>query len=254
MTISSGGARRRRWLRVTWAVATLFVVESTVVALAALPAVAFWSWHVHWSVRSFALRVVVLAMAFVPAYLLFAAGLMLHSALATRLLGWRTAPGLQTRVADYEWPLLDWGRYLVTTHVVRVLAGAVFRSTPMWVAYMRLNGARVGRGAWVNSLALMDHNLLEIGARTVVGSDAHVAGHIVERGVLRTAPVRLGRDVTVGIGSVIEIGAEVGDGAQVGALSVVPKHARLEPGLVYAGAPVRPLASGARPRGAAGAD
>ena len=228
----------------TWAVASLFAVESVVVALAALPAVAFWSWHVGWPVRSFAVRVVVLAMAFVPAYLLFAAGLMLLSAVATRLLGWRTAPGLHTRVADYEWPLLDWGRYLVTTHVVRVLAGAVFRSTPMWGAYLRWNGARVGRGAWVNSLALMDHDLLDIGDRTVIGSDAHVAGHIVERGVLHTAPVRLGRDVTIGIGSVVEIGAEIGDGAQVGALSVVPKHARLEAGVVYAGAPVRPLRTG----------
>ncbi len=237
----------------TWAVASLFVVESVVVALAALPAVAFWSWHVRWRVDAFVPRVVVLAMAFVPAYLLFAAGLMLLSAAATRLLGWRTAPGLHTRVADYEWPLLDWGRYLVTTHVVRVLAGAVFRSTPMWIAYLRWNGARVGRGAWVNSLALMDHNLLEIGDHAVVGSDAHVAGHIVEGGVLRTAPVRVGRDVTIGIGSVIEIGADIGDGAQVGALSVVPKHARLEPGVVYAGAPVRPLRTGAHSRSASGA-
>ena len=235
-----------------WAVGSLFVVESVVVALAALPAVAFWSWHVRWPVDSFALRVVVLAMAFVPAYLLFAAGVMFLSALATRLLGWRTAPGLQVRVADYEWPLLDWGRYLVTTHVVRVLAGVVFRSTPVWGLYLRWNGARMGRGAWVNSLGLMDHNLLEIGDRTVVGSDAHIAGHIVEGGVLRTASVRLGRDVTIGIGSVIEIGAVIGDGAQVGALSVVPKHARLEPGVVYAGAPVRPLGARGRPRGAPG--
>ena len=227
MAIPSRGARRRRWLRVTWAVASLFVVESVVVALAALPAVAFWSWHARWPVDSFTLRVIVLAMAFVPAYLLFAAGLMLHSAAATRLLGWRTAPGLHTRVADYEWPLLDWGRYLVMTHLVRVLAGAVFRSTPMWGMYLRLNGARVGRGAWVNSLGLMDHNLLDIGDHTVIGSDAHVAGHIVEAGVLRTAPVLLGRDVTIGIGSVIEIGVTDGDGAQVGALSDVPKHARL---------------------------
>lgn len=236
----------------TWAVGSLFVVESVVVALAALPAVAFWSWHVGWPVRAFVVRVVVLAMAFVPTYLLFAAGLAFHSAIATRLLGWRTAPGLQARVADYEWPLLDWGRYLVMTHLVRVLAGAVFRSTPMWGMYLRLNGARVGRGAWVNSLGLMDHNLLDIGDHTVIGSDAHVAGHIVEGGVLRTAPVRLGRDVTIGIGSVIEIGVTVGDGAQVGALSVVPKHARLEPGVVYVGAPVRPLRTGAHSRSASG--
>jgi acetyltransferase-like isoleucine patch superfamily enzyme len=228
-----------RVTRVAWAVASVFAVESLVLSLAVLPAVAFWTWHLRWTAVPAWARVTFLAMAFVPAYLLFAAGLMLYSAAAARLLGWRTQAGLATRVADFEWPLLDWGRYLVTTHVVRLFAGAVFRSTPVWAMYLRLNGARVGRGVWVNSLALMDHNLLELGDGAVVGSDAHVAGHLVERGVLKTAPVRIGRGATIGIGSVVEIGAEVGDRTQVGALSVVPKHARLDADAVYAGAPVR---------------
>jgi acetyltransferase-like isoleucine patch superfamily enzyme len=206
-----------------------------------LPAVAFWSWHFRQVTAEPWARVVVLAMAFVPAYLLFAVGLMAYAAAATRLLGWRTPPHVETPIAAYEWPLLDWGRYLVTIHVVRVFAGVVFRATPLWTLYLRLNGARIGRGVWVNSLALMDHNLLEIGDGAVIGSDAHVSAHIVEAGVLKTAPVRVGRGATVGIGSVVEIGAEIGDGAQVGALSVVPKHARLESGAVFAGAPVRRL-------------
>ncbi|MGZ8411315.1 MAG: hypothetical protein ACXW05_01145 [Gemmatirosa sp.] len=225
--------------RVAWAVGSLFVVESLILGLAVLPAAAFWTWHLRWTVVPSWARVLVLAMAFVPTYLLFAAGVMVYSATVTRLLGWRTPAGVTTRVADLDWPLLNWGRYLATTHMVRLFAGAVFRSTPMWVAYLRLNGARVGRGVWVNSLALMDHSLLELGDGTVVGSDAHIAGHIVEGGMLTTARVRVGRDVTIGIGSVIGIDVEIGDGAQVGALSVVPKHARLEAGAVYAGAPVR---------------
>lgn len=243
MAVRLSSGRLGRVLRVTWAVASVFVVESVILGLSVLPAAAFWSWHFRWAGVPSWTRVVFLAMAFVPAYLLFAVGVMVYSAAAARLLGWRTRPGLATRVADFEWPLLDWGRYLITTHVVRLFAGAVFRSTPVWVVYLRLNGARVGRGVWVNSLALMDHNLLDLGDGSVVGSDAHVAGHIVEGGVLKTAPVRLGRGVTVGIGSVVEIGAVIEDGAQVGALSVVPKYARLAGGVVYAGAPVRPLAS-----------
>jgi len=246
------GSSRGRWRRrgrVVWAVLSVFIVVSLVFGLAVLPAVAFWTWHYRWTgVPAFA-RVVFLAMAFVPAYLLFAAGLMVYSAAATKILGWRTRPGLATRLTDLDWPLLDWGRYLVTTHVVRLFAGATFRSTPVWVLYMRLNGARIGRGVWVNSLSLMDHNLLEIGDGSVVGSDVHMAGHIVEGGVLKTAPVRVGRHVTIGIGTVVEIGAEIGDGTQIGALSVVPKHAKLEPGAVYAGVPVRPLSKAGPPAG-----
>ena len=227
--------------RVFWAVMTVFVVESLIFGLAMIPAVAFWTWHLQWEGIPAALRVLFLAMASVPAYLMFAAGLMAYSAGVTRLLGWRTRAGLATRIDDFEWPLLDWGRYLVTTHVVRLFAGAVFRSTPVWTMYMRLNGARIGRGVWVNSLALMDHNLLELGDGAVIGSDAHVAGHIVEHGILRTAPVRLGRGVTIGIGTVVEIGADVGDRTAVGALSVVPKFSKLEASSVYGGVPVRLL-------------
>ncbi len=240
-----GLSRHTRWrrrARVTWAVATVFLVESVVLSLSVLPAVAFWTWHYRWSGVETWMRILFLSMAFVPAYLLFAAGLMVYSAAATRLLGWRTRAGLSTCIDHFEWPLLDWGRYLVTTHVVRLFAGAVFRSTPVWTTYLRLNGARIGRGVWVNSLALMDHNLLELGDGAVIGSDAHVSGHVVEGGILKTARVRVGRRATIGIGTVVGIGAQIGDDAQVGALSVVPKHATLDAGCVYAGAPVQLIA------------
>jgi carbonic anhydrase/acetyltransferase-like protein (isoleucine patch superfamily) len=40
---------------------------------------------------------------------------------------------------------------------------------------------------------------------------------------------------------VIDIDVEIGDHSQVGALSLVPKHSRLDGGAVYVGIPVRPL-------------
>ena len=67
----------------------------------------------------------------------------------------------------------------------------------------------------------------------------HISGHTVEGGVVKTAAVRLGRNVTIGLGSVIDIDVEVGPDCQIGALSLVPKHSRLESGAVYVGIPVR---------------
>jgi acetyltransferase-like isoleucine patch superfamily enzyme len=61
--------------------------------------------------------------------------------------------------------------------------------------------------------------------------------------MLKTAPVRLGRGVTIGLGSVVNIGVTAGPHCQVGALSLVPKHARLEGGATYVGTPVRRLVS-----------
>jgi acetyltransferase-like isoleucine patch superfamily enzyme len=134
---------------------------------------------------------------------------------------------------------MTWARYMAATHVVRQLAGPLFRGSPIWTAYLRLNGARIGRRVYVNTLFISDHNLLEFGDDVVIGAEAHISGHTVEGGVLRTAGVRLDRRVTVGLGSVIDIDVDAGPDCQVGALSLVPKHTKLEAGAVYAGIPAR---------------
>lgn len=242
----TNGGRWRKRARVTWAVCSILVTECLILGLAVLPAVSFWTWVSDLAVIPEWAQVLTMAMAFVPAYVLFALSVLLYSACATWLFRWRTKPGLELRIADMSWPVLDWGRYLMTIHVARTFAGAVFRSTPVWGLYLRLNGAKVGRGCWVNSLKLMDHSLLEFGDHVVIGSDASVSGHIIERGMLKTAPVRLGRHVTIGINSVVGIGTTIGDGTQVGALSVVAKYSELEPHAVYAGAPARRIERPAR--------
>jgi acetyltransferase-like isoleucine patch superfamily enzyme len=186
-------------------------------------------------------RVIVFSMAFVPAYGLFAVSLMVLSALSTRWLGWRTSANGEMPIKALEWPLLHWVRYMVSVHIVRLFAGSVFRATPLWTFYLRLNGARLGRGVYVNSLAVNDHNLLDFGDRVVIGDGVHLSGHTVEQGVVRTAAIRLGDDVTIGLGSVVGIGVTAGARCQVGALSMVPKFYRLKSDTTYVGAPVRVL-------------
>ncbi|MBL0172133.1 MAG: hypothetical protein IPP90_15695 [Gemmatimonadaceae bacterium] len=228
----------RRGTRLVWGGLSVVMLETVLLGLALLPVVAFLHWQSIWSVPLWK-RLALDAIAFVPLYLTFALSLMLYSAFATRLLGWRTPEHVELRLSDFSWPVLDWGRYLMTIHVVRVFAGPAFRATPFWSFYMRLNGAKIGHLVWVNSLSLMDHNLLEFGDGVVVGSDAHISGHIVERGLLKTARVRLGAGTVIGIGSVIGIDVSTGAGTQVGPLSVVPKHTALEAGVAYSGVPVQ---------------
>ena len=180
-------------------------------------------------------------MTLVPAYLVFAVSLVALSALGTGALGWRTPPPGEWKLRDLEWPLLKWSRYMISTHVVRVLVGTFFRASPLWTLYMRWNGARIGRGVYINSLSISDHNMLEFGDGVVIGESVHLSGHTVEGGVVKTGQVRLGRFVTVGLGSMVGIGVDAGEKCQIGALSVVPKHSKLDGGAVYAGAPVKRL-------------
>ena len=57
--------------------------------------------------------------------------------------------------------------------------------------------------------------------------------------MLKTASVCLASNVTIGLGSVIDIDVEAGPHCQVGALSLVPKHTRLEAHAIYVGIPAK---------------
>jgi acetyltransferase-like isoleucine patch superfamily enzyme len=217
---------------------SVLIVQSVVCGLAMLPVAAMWVWLAPWSVSSSGVRVVVAGALVIPSYILFALTLMLVSAIATRVVGLRTPPDAEMRIAEMNWQLMKWVQHMVAIHLVRVFAGTIFRGTPLWTAYIRMNGARIGRRVYINSLFISDHNLIEFGDDVVIGAEAHISGHTVEAGVVKTGRVRLEHDVTIGLGSVVEIGATVGACCQVGALSFVPKHAVLPGGTVYAGIPV----------------
>ncbi len=226
--------------RVVWTVLAIVIVETIVSGLATTPVVWLWLQLAERTVGAAAgARLALFSLAVVPSYILFALGLMGWSAVATRMTGARTPPNAEMRIQDLDWPLLTWARYMVAIHVVRVFAGTIFRGSLLWTMYLRLNGARIGRRVYVNTTFVSDHNLLEFGDDVVIGGDAHVSGHTVEGGVVKTASVRLGRNVTIGLNSVIDIDIEIGDDCQVGALTLVPKHSRLVSGGVYAGIPAR---------------
>jgi acetyltransferase-like isoleucine patch superfamily enzyme len=237
---------RKRWTvletaKVLWAVASCFVVESIIFGISVLPASVFWQWHFSWALKNPLIKMVLLSMAFIPAYLIFAFSLMVFSGIMTRLTGWQTPRNASMRIDSPDWPLLNWVRYTVSMHLVRIFAGLIFRATPVWSLYMRLNGARIGRRVFVNSLWVSDHNLLEFGNDVIIGSEVHMSGHTVEEGLVKTAAIRLGDGVVLGVNSVIGIGVEIGNGAHIGSLSVVPKFAKLQAGCKYGGVPVKLL-------------
>jgi acetyltransferase-like isoleucine patch superfamily enzyme len=227
--------------RITWTLVSLVAVQTMVCAMSVAPVVLIWQWWPSLGGADRLGRSALISLAIVPSYVLFAVCLMIVSPLALRLLRWQTPADAEMRIADMDWTLLRWVRYGASIHLARTLAGSLFRGTPLWTFHLRLHGARLGRRVYVNSLSLNDYNLIECGDEVVIGAGVHLSGHTVEAGVVKTARVRVGRNVTIGLGSVIEIGVEVGANAQIGALSFVPKHLKLEGGHIYAGAPARRL-------------
>ncbi|MGE0450794.1 MAG: hypothetical protein AB7Q29_14570 [Vicinamibacterales bacterium] len=246
--MSSSWRSSPRWTpaalgRALFTIATIFVNEALVCGLAATPSALLLARLADAPLDPLG-KALAFAFAAAPAYALFALCLMLVSSASTRVTGARSPDRADMRIADMSWPMLRWARYMAACYVVRLFAGVLVRGTPIWSWYMRMNGARIGRRVFVNSLHVSDHNLLDFGDDVVIGAEVHLSGHTVERGVVKTGGVTLGRGVTIGLGSVIDIDVEIGPGAQIGALSFVRKHARLQGGTVYAGIPVSPRTPG----------
>ena len=230
-----------RGSRVALTVAWLVGTEAVVIGVAAAPVLVLWALVQDRFGHQPVLAALLVAATLVPSVFVFGLLLLPFSAAACRIMGWRTPRDARLPLSRLEWPLLRWGCYLAATHVASLLVGTWLRATPIWTWYLRANGARVGRGVYVNTLRMSDHNLLEFGDGVVIGSEVHLSGHIVERGHVLTGGVRVGAGAVVGMLSVVAIDVEIGAGAQIGALSLVPKHARLEGGASYGGVPVRRL-------------
>ncbi len=225
--------------RIAWTVSTLVLVETMICGLSAIPAVVLWSQLARLLAASPRLQVVVLSTALIPSYIIFALALLFVSPLILRTVGWRTPADAEMRIADLDWPLLKFVRYAASNHVARVLAGNFFRGSPLWTAHLRMGGARLGRRVYVNSLELNDYNLLEFEDDVVIGADVHLSGHTVEAGIVKTARVHLGRNTTVGVSSIVDIGVTTGPNCEIGGLSFVPKNMQLEADAIYVGIPVK---------------
>ncbi|MBM3254262.1 MAG: hypothetical protein FJZ16_08420 [Candidatus Omnitrophica bacterium] len=109
--------------------------------------------------------------------------------------------------------------------------------TPLAAFAFRLMGAKVGKNVQINSKNCADLSLLEIGDNSVIGGHATVICHSFERNRLILRKVTIGKNVVIGLNSVILAGAEIGDGAFITAGAVLGKNKQVEPHSVYAGVP-----------------
>ena len=230
-----------RVFRIVVTATAIVIVQTIICGIAMLPAVLLWRGGVASAPAGSMLELVAESMLLMPAYIVFALCLMPVSAILMRIVGARTPPHAELPISDMSWPLMKWVQYMSAAHIVRLVSGTMFRGSPLWTMYLRMNGARIGSRVFINTLSIADHNLLELGDDVVIGADVHISGHTVEAGTVKTGRVRVGSNVTIGLGSAIDIDVDIGDGCQVGALTLVPKHTRLDPNAVYIGIPARKL-------------
>jgi acetyltransferase-like isoleucine patch superfamily enzyme len=106
--------------------------------------------------------------------------------------------------------------------------------------YLRGMGARITTSFLLGQRAVIPEPwLLQVGENVLIGDEAIVSGHKVERGVVTLDRVEIGNDVLVGARALILPGVKIGDGAVVGAASVVSRGTVIPPGETWSGNPAK---------------
>jgi non-ribosomal peptide synthetase-like protein len=215
----------------------LFVEAIAILGVALAPAVALFAWADARLAAGGALRPLGLALALAAGYFAFGLALLVVLPAARWLTFARGTPvGRFPYLSMGAW---RWASFNALTLMLRFTFVNWIRVTPFLPFYHRLMGARIGRRVQINTAVIADQNLIEIGDDTVIGGDVTLVCHSAERGHLVTAPVTIGRGVTVGLMAVVFPGCTIGDGAMISAGSVLSKGTKVGPGEIWAGVPAR---------------
>ncbi len=105
---------------------------------------------------------------------------------------------------------------------------------------LRLTGMKVGRNAFIalgTALDIFYPELIEIGENAIIGYGCVITAHEMVQGELRFGPVKIGANSLVGTRSVVLPGTSIGEGASVGAMSLVNRD--VPPKAFYGGVPAR---------------
>ena len=215
--------------------ACLHLIGILIIGSAIFPAILliYYAWT-HTVVYFVVLRVWLLCLSLALAYFVY--GFSLISILGLL----RAALRLNLKEGEYRVASIGMMRWMFINAlytIVSITFMDFILLTPIAPLFFRLMGAKVGKNVQINSKTCADLSLLEIGDNTVIGGHATVICHSFERNRLILRKVKIGKNVVIGLNSVILAGAEIGDGAFITAGAVLGKNKQVEPHSVYAGVP-----------------
>jgi len=113
----------------------------------------------------------------------------------------------------------------------------LLRGTPMLPWALRLLGARIGQGVYLNTTDLTEFDCVSIGDEAELNAWSGPQTHLFEDRVMKIGLVDIGRRVTVGVRSTILYDTQVGDDVRLGPLTLVAKGERLPAATRWEGSP-----------------
>jgi acetyltransferase-like isoleucine patch superfamily enzyme len=190
----------------------------------------------------------------VGGYLLTAVAFLALLVVTKRLLIGEVATGRYFLNSPRAW------RWIASDRVIKILVRSPFHALVTENACFR-HGFYRAMGAQVHYSLMLGNGVrfpepwaLRIGRQVLIGDQAMVSGHKVERGVVTLGMVEIGDGCVIGARSLILPDTVIGAGAIIGAQSVVVQGTRVPPRQTWAGNPARRVdAMAAGPASRAGA-
>ncbi|WP_082092044.1 Pls/PosA family non-ribosomal peptide synthetase [Demequina pelophila] len=170
--------------------------------------------------------------------------------IAASVLSWLVAAAMKWllvgRIAKDDHPLWSsfvWRNELADTFVEAfavpwLMPGA--SGSPILPAWLRTLGARIGKGAWVETYWLPEADLITVGDGANVERGCVLQTHLFHDRVMSLDTVTVGAGATMGPHGVILPAAGLGDGTEVGPGSLVLRGDLLPAGSRWTGNPVEP--------------
>lgn len=115
-------------------------------------------------------------------------------------------------------------RFPALEEILRLIPG-------LYSLWLRLWGSRIGRLTyWAPGTIILDRGFLDIGDHVVLGAGVRINPHVVEDGVLKLAPVRIGDEASIGGYSLLTAGTGIASGESTRAFLISPPFSQWKDG------------------------
>lgn len=214
---------------------TLFLYTLGTIVIGATIFPSAWLVYTYW-VNSVDLatwqRILYLCFTATFGYFLFGILFIVTSGLTRLILRLDIKEGIH-RVGSID--MLKWMMASSLLIAMRFFFMAFMLLTPFITWFYKSMGAKLGANVQINSDRVGDVWMLEIGDNSVIGGHATVICHSFEKNGLNIKKVKIGRNVIIGLNSIIMPGVEIGDNSVIAAGAILPKDTKVEPKSLYLG-------------------
>ena len=129
-------------------------------------------------------------------------------------------------------------RFWTVKTLTRANPLVLFAGSPLYVLYLRLLGAKIGKGVVIFSRKVPAcPDLLTVGDNTVIHKDSSFLCYRAHAGIIEMGPVTLGRNVLVSERTTLDIGTSMGNDTQLGHASSLQTSQAVPDGQVWHGSP-----------------